>query len=77
MPVFRSPPRRSGAPRTIRRLPGGPVVAVVLRDRAFEDVLTDMIEGIVIANGLRDPAATRVRRALLEAVTGPGVSAAA
>ena len=30
VPAFRSPPRRSGAPRTIRRLPGGPVVAVVL-----------------------------------------------
>ena len=81
VPAFRSPPRRSGAPRTIRRLPGGPVVAVVLRDRAFRDVLVDMVEGIVIANGLQDPAAARVRRTLLDAVTAPapssGVSAAA
>ena len=81
VPAFRSPPRRSGAPRTIRRLPGGPVVAVVLRDRAFADVLADMVEGIVIANGLRDPAATRVRQVLLDAVAAPtprdGVSAAA
>ena len=69
VPAFRSPPRRPGAPRTIRRLPGGPVVAVVLRGRAFDDVLVDMVEGIVIANQLRDPAATRVRRALLEAST--------
>jgi hypothetical protein len=68
VPAFRSPPRRSGAPRTIRRLPGGPVVAVVLRDRAFADVLADMVEGVVIANGLREPAATRVRSSLLEAI---------
>jgi hypothetical protein len=81
VPAFRSPPRRPGAPRTIRRLPGGPVVAVVLRDRAFRDVLVDMVEGIVIANRLQDPAAARVRRTLLDAVTAPapnsGVSAAA
>jgi len=53
----------------------------VLRDRVFAEVLADMVEGIVIANRLQDPAATRVRRTLLEAVTGPepraGVSAAA
>ena len=57
------------------------MVSVVLRDRAFADVLTDMVEGIVIANRLLEPAATRVRRTLLDAVTNPeprpGVSAAA
>ena len=56
-------------------------MAVVLRDRAFRDVLVDMVEGIVIANRLQDPAAARVRRTLLDAVTAPapssGVSAAA
>ncbi len=57
VPAFRSPPRRPGAPRTIRRLPGGPVVAVVLRDRVFTDVLSDMVEGIVIANRLEGAAA--------------------
>src|SRR6478735_8181516 len=57
VPAFRSPPRRPGAPRTIRRLPGGPVVAVVLRDRVFAEVVADMVEGIVIANRLQDPAA--------------------
>ena len=71
VPAFRSPPRRSGAPRTIRRLPGGPVVAVVMRDRPFADVLADMVEGVVIANGLREPAAARVRTSLLEAVMPP------
>ena len=80
VPAFRSPPRRSGAPRTIRRLPGGPVVAVVMRDRAFADVLTDMVEGVVIANRLQEPAATRVRRVLIDAVMsdapGPEVAPA-
>jgi hypothetical protein len=47
------------------------VVAVVLRDRAFADVLADMVEGIVIANSLQDPAATRIRRTLLDAVSTP------
>ena len=69
VPAFRSPPRRSGAPRTIRRLPGGPVVAVVMRDRVFADVLADMVEGVVIANQLQEPAAEHVRRVLLDAVT--------
>ena len=81
VPAFRTPPRRPGAPRTIRRLPGGPVVAVVLRDRVFAEVVADMVEGIVIANRLQDPAAARVRRTLLDAVSPPetraGVSAAA
>src|SRR4051812_33974746 len=77
VPAFRSPPRRPGAPRTIRRLPGGPVVAVVLRDRVFAEVLTDMVEGIVIANRLEGAAAGRIRTTLLDAVRPPGVSAAA
>ena len=77
VPAFRSPPRRPGASRTIRRLPGGPVVAVVLRDRVFSDVVADMVEGIVIANGLRGPAAANVRATLLDAATRSGVSAAA
>jgi hypothetical protein len=57
------------------------VVAVVLRDRVFAEVLADMVEGVVIANALQEPAAARVRRALLDAVSSPaphsGVSAAA
>jgi len=81
VPAFRSPPRRPGAPRTIRRLPGGPVVAVALRDRAFPDVLADMVEGVVIANGLQEPAASRIRGVLSAALAAPaprsGVSAAA
>ena len=77
VPAFRTPPRRAGVPRTIRRLPGGPVVAVALRDRVFAEVLADMVEGIVIANRLEGAAAGRIRSTLLDAVRSPGVSAAA
>ena len=76
VPAFRSAPRRPGAPRTIRRLPGGPVVAVVLRGRAFDDVLVDMVEGVVVANRLRDPAAQRIRRALLDALASAQIGRA-
>jgi hypothetical protein len=52
------------------------VVAVVLRDRVFTDVLSDMVEGIVIANRLEGAAAGRVRASLLDAVSTPEVPAA-
>jgi hypothetical protein len=68
VPAFRSPPRRPGAPRTIRRLPGGPVVAVRVRSRPLADVVSDMVEGVLVANGLRGDAATRLRTTLLQAI---------
>jgi hypothetical protein len=61
-PGFRSPPRVPGARRTLRRhAPGQATVAVLLRDRPWEAVLADMIEGVVVANGLTgvDAAACR------------------
>jgi hypothetical protein len=81
VPAFRSPPRRPGVPRTIRRLPGGPVVAVRLRSRPIAEVVSDMVDGVLVANGLRGDAATRVRATLLQAIggvgaTGPGSVAA-
>ncbi len=76
VPAFRTPPRRSGVPRTIRRLPGGPVVAVRLRSRATVDVITDMVEGVLVANGLCGDAAGRVRESLLAAVGIGGTGAA-
>ncbi len=48
VPAFRCPPRRSGVPRTIRRLPGGPVVAVRMRARPPNDVAVDMVEGVIV-----------------------------
>jgi hypothetical protein len=76
VPAFRTPPRRSGVPRTIRRLPGGPVVAVRLRSRPTADVVTDMVEGVLVANGLTGAAAGRVRTSLLRAVDSGGAGTA-
>lgn len=70
-PVFRTPPRAPTAVRTIRRLPGGPVVAVRVRSRPFADVVADMIEGIIVANGLRGAGAARVRTLLRSAADVP------
>ena len=77
VPAFRSPPRRPGAIRTIRRLPGGSVVAVAVRGRPFAEVVADMVEGVVVANGLEGVAATRIRTALHEAVSAQAGPAAA
>lgn len=69
VPGFRTPPKLPGIERTIRRHPGGTVtIAVVLRDRPFQAVIADLIEGIVIANELDGAAATRVRTRLWEAI---------
>jgi hypothetical protein len=70
VPAFRTPPKRSDAVRTIRRLPGGAVVAVRVRGRSHADVVRDMVEGVVQANGLDGEAAVRLRTTLLEAVLG-------
>jgi hypothetical protein len=70
VPAFRTPPERADAVRTIRKLPGGTVVAVRVRGRSRVDVVGDMVEGVVQANGLAGEAATRLRTALLEAVLG-------
>ena len=40
------------ARRTIRRLPGGPVVAVVVRGRSSTRSFADMVDGVLAANGL-------------------------
>ena len=77
VPAFRTPPRRPGASRTIRRLPGGPVVAVALHGRAFGEVVSDMVDGIIVANHLEGEAATRMRSTLLHAVAPSRTSAAA
>ena len=69
-PSFRCPPRLVGADRTLRRRPGGAVVAVRIRGRPWPAVLADMIEGVIAANGLTPPLATRVRTELWELVTG-------
>jgi hypothetical protein len=69
VPGFRSPPRLPGATRTIRRaVAGAPVVAVAVQGRPAEEVIGDMIDGIVAANGLRGVQAEEARLALSRTV---------
>jgi hypothetical protein len=70
-PSFRSPPRRTGVDRTIKRWDGGATVAVRLKGRAWPAVLADMVEGVVVANRLAGPAADELRTALWDAVADP------
>ncbi len=77
MPAFRCPPRVADAARTIRRYPGGAVVSVRLRDRSFEAVAADMVEGVLVVNRLEGEAAHRMREALAGALDPPEVAAAA
>lgn len=69
-PGFRSPPRVPGAQRTIRWSPAGAVVAVAIKDRPVYDVVSDMVDGLVMANRLSGPQARSARRSLL-AAAGP------
>ena len=65
-PGFRSPPADPAARRTIRHRPdGGVIVAVRVRGRPLLDVLVDLVEGVVAANGLTGEEADRLRRELL------------
>lgn len=65
VPGFRSPPRLSGASRTIRRhQSGSSTVAVVMRGRPWPAVLADLVEGIIVANGVAGTEAARARREL-------------
>lgn len=70
-PAFRCPPRVAGALRTVRRMPGGVVVAVQLRDRPFDRVAADMVEGVLVANHLEGEAALRMRAALCQSLVEP------
>ena len=71
MPAFRTPPRAPAARRTIRRLPGGPVIAVRVKGRPFAEVVADMVDGVIVANGLEGAAATRLRTSLLRVCAEP------
>jgi len=65
VPGFRSPPRLAGVERSVRRRPdGGATIAVRLRGRPWVAVLGDMIEGVVVANGLHGSAAHQARNAM-------------
>jgi hypothetical protein len=68
VPAFRCPPRLAGARRTLRRYPGGAVVAVQLKGRPFADVAADMVEGVLVLNRLTGEAADRMRPVFAETV---------
>jgi len=67
-PSYRCPPRIVGVDRSLRRYQGGIVVSVQLKGRPWAAVVGDMIEGVVVANGLLPPAADRVRTALWQSI---------
>jgi hypothetical protein len=69
VPSFRSPPGLRGADRSLRRRRlGAPVVSVRLQGRPSPAVMADMVEGVVVANGLDGAEADATRRALWEAI---------
>ncbi|MGH9137467.1 MAG: hypothetical protein ACRD0G_10530 [Acidimicrobiales bacterium] len=68
-PSFRSPPRVKDAVRTLLRRADGVVVAVAVHRRPWAAVLSDLVEGVVVANRLDGPAAERARQVLWSAVT--------
>lgn len=71
VPAFRCPPRAPGVVRSVRRYPGGAVVSVVLRERPFEEVVSDMVEGVLVVNRLAGDDASPVRTTLRAAVRLP------
>ena len=44
------------------------MIAVRLRGRPLDRVVLDLVEGVVVANGLEGAAATRLRTSLLESL---------
>jgi hypothetical protein len=74
-PGFRSPPRRLGLLRSIRRFTGGgAVVAVRLGGRPVSAVAGDMVEGILAANRLTGLRADEARAHLLAAIGEPAAA---
>ncbi len=71
VPSFRSPPREVGRRRTLARHGDGSVtVSVMVRNRIWEAVLADMIEGVVAANQLEGIDAEVLRDQLWDALEG-------
>ncbi|HSP04020.1 MAG TPA: hypothetical protein VLR27_10990 [Acidimicrobiales bacterium] len=68
VPIFRTPPGRGDAVRTIRRNRRGCTVAVRVGDRPWTAVLADLVDGIVLVNGLDGAAAIRCRTSLWTAL---------
>ena len=71
VPGFVSPPRLAGVDRSLRRRgeSAPPAVAVRRAGRSPSVVVADMVEGVVVANGLRGRRADEVRERLLRAAS--------
>jgi hypothetical protein len=66
-PGFRTPPRQPGCDRTLRRYPDGTaLVAVRAGGRRWDDVVDDMIAGVLAVNDLHGAPAAEVRLGLWE-----------
>ncbi|MCU1355001.1 MAG: hypothetical protein JWM89_419 [Acidimicrobiales bacterium] len=77
VPGFRSPPRVPKAERTIRwGNDGSATVAVTVKGRPYQAVVADLIEGLVVVNGLDGTEATRMRTHLWEEVVSAHRAAA-
>ncbi len=64
-PAFRTPPRQAGCNRTIRRYPDGTaLVAVRVKGRLWDDVVDDLIAGVLAVNDLHGALAAEVRYGL-------------
>lgn len=64
-PGFRTPPRQAGCNRTIRRYPDGTaLVAVRVKGRLWDDVVDDLIAGVLTVNDLHGALAAEVRLGL-------------
>lgn len=64
VPAFRSPPRKAGETRTLRRYETSVVVSVLIRDRDDAAVVLDMVDGTLAAARVGD---RTTRELLLEA----------
>jgi hypothetical protein len=70
-PGFRTPPGQPGCDRTIRRYPdGSALVSVRAKGRLWDDVVDDMIAGVLTVNDLHGAPAAEVRLALWGDLTG-------
>ena len=75
VPTFRSPPGLEDVRRSIRWGGDASTISVVLRDRPWSAVLSDMIEGGLVANRLDRGRADIVRASLWAAVEDQAMAA--
>ncbi|WP_419919112.1 hypothetical protein [Candidatus Poriferisocius sp.] len=75
VPNFRSPPREVGRRRSlVRHGDGSATVSVLVRNRPWVAVMSDMIEGVVVANRLDGIQAEALRDQLWAALAGESPS---